>query len=95
MKIMLKDIKYIYTIKAVGHFMIIFPLVFSFFLVSCQSEECIQEQYSDKDIVPVILNLSTRSVDSGESEMLDMYSADPANCIKPEHFFPSLPLFRE
>ena len=91
MKIMLKDIKYIYTIKAVGHFMIIFPLVFSFFLVSCQSEECIQEQYSDKDIVPVILNLSTRSVDSGESEMLDMYSADPANWYKTGTLFPKPP----
>ena len=65
MKIMLKYMKYIHTVKAIGLFMITMPLLLSFVLLSCQGEENIMEQFSDEDNVTVRLNLSTRSVEAG------------------------------
>lgn len=91
MKIMLKYMKYIHTVKAIGLFMITMPLLLSFILLSCQGEENIMEQFSDEDNVTVRLNLSTRSVEAGESDMLDEYSADPANWYKTGTLFPKPP----
>lgn len=91
MKIMLKYMKYIHTVKAIGLFMMTMPLLLSFVLLSCQGEENIMEQFSDEDNVTVRLNLSTRSVEAGESDMLDEYSSEPANWYKTGTLFPKPP----
>lgn len=92
MKIMLKNMKYIHTIRAVRHFMIITSLALCFVGVSCQNEGTIPEQFSDEEAVPVRLTLSTRGIESGGSEMLDNYSSDPANWYKTGTLFPQVPV---
>lgn len=67
------------------------PLTLCFVWVSCQKEESVPEHFSDEDAVIVRLNLSTRSIEAGESEMLDEYSSDPANWYKTGTLFPQAP----
>ena len=91
MNIMLKDTKYTRTVRALRNFvMTVLPLFF-LALTGCRNEEDIPERLSGEDDVTVRLNLSTRGVTAGGSEMLDLYSSDPANCIKPAHCFPKPP----
>ena len=77
--------------KAVRYFMIMVSLVLCFILVSCQNGEPIPELFFDEDAVTVRLNLSTRGVESGRSDMLDNYSSDPANWYKTGTLFPQAP----
>ena len=71
--------------------MITVSLVLCFILVSCQNGEPIPELFFDEDAVTVRLNLSTRGVESGRSDMLDNYSSDPANWYKTGTLFPQAP----
>lgn len=89
---MLRKVKYIHMIKLVRYFMRIMPLALPFVLVSCQkNEENIPEQFSEKDVVTVKLNLSTRGLEVGRSELLDEYSSEPANWYKTGTLFPQAP----
>lgn len=77
--------------KAVKYSMITVSLVFFFILASCQNEETIPELFSEEDVVTVRLNLSARSIETGESEMLDEFSSDPANWYITGTLFPKTP----
>ena len=91
MNIMLKDTKYTRTVRALRNFvMTVLPLFF-LALTGCRNEEDIPERLSGEDDVTVRLNLSTRGVTAGGSEMLDLYSSDPANWYKTGTLFPQAP----
>lgn len=88
---MLKDTKYTRTVRALRNFvMMVLPLFF-LALTGCRNEEDIPERLSGEDDVTVRLNLSTRGVTAGGSEMLDLYSSDPANWYKTGTLFPQAP----
>lgn len=92
MKIMLKTITYIHMLKAIGYSIIVILLALVFVLASCQkSEDNIPERFINEDAVTVRLNLSTRGIEAGESEMLDSYSSDPSNWHKTGTLFPQSP----
>ena len=48
--------------------MITMSLVLCFISVSCQKEDTVSEQFSDEDAVTVRLNLTTRGVETGDSD---------------------------
>lgn len=77
--------------KAVRYSMITMSLVLCFISVSCQKEEAVSEQFSDEDAVTVRLNLTTRGVETGDSDLLDECSSDPYNWYKTGTLFPQAP----
>ena len=64
----LKNIKYIRMMKAVRYSMITMSLVLCFISVSCRNEDTVSEQFFDEDAVTVRLNLTTRGVETGDSD---------------------------
>ena len=76
---MLKNIKYIRMMKAVRYSMITMSLVLCFISVSCRNEDTVSEQFFDEDAVTVRLNLTTRGVETGDSDLLDELSSDPSH----------------
>ena len=57
--------------------MITMSLVLCFISVSCRNEDTVSEQFFDEDAVTVRLNLTTRGVETGDSDLLDELSSDP------------------
>ena len=57
--------------KAVRYSMITMSLVLCFISVSCRNEDTVSEQFFDEDAVTVRLNLTTRGVETGDSDLLD------------------------
>ena len=48
--------------------MITMSLVLCFISVSCRNEDTVSEQFFDEDAVTVRLNLTTRGVETGDSD---------------------------
>ena len=88
---MLKNIKYIRMMKAVRYSMITMSLVLCFISVSCRNEDTVSEQFFDEDAVTVRLNLTTRGVETGDSDLLDELSSDPFQWFKTGTLFPQAP----
>ena len=93
--VMLKNIKYIRMMKAVRYSMITMSLVLCFISVSCRNEDTVSEQFFDEDAVTVRLNLTTRGVETGDSDLLDELSSDPFQWFKTGTLFPQAPAQRQ
>ena len=77
--------------KAVRYSMITMSLVLCFISVSCRNEDTVSEQFFDEDAVTVRLNLTTRGVETGDSDLLDELSSDPFQWFKTGTLFPQAP----
>ena len=77
--------------KAVRYSMITMSLVLCFISVSCRNEDTVSEQFFDEDTVTVRLNLTTRGVETGDSDLLDELSSDPFQWFKTGTLFPQAP----
>lgn len=77
--------------KAVRYSMITMSLVLCFISVSCRNEDTVSEQFFDEDAVTVRLNLTTRGVETGDSDLLDVFSSDPSQWFKTGTLFPQAP----
>jgi len=77
--------------KAVRYSMITMSLVLCFISVSCRNEDTVSEQFFDEDAVTVRLNLTTRGVETGDSDLLDELSSDPFQWLRPVLCFLRLP----
>lgn len=77
--------------KAVRYSMITMSLVLCFISVSCRNEDTVSEQFFDEDAVTVRLNLTTRGVETGDSDLLDVFSSDPSQWFKTGLCFLRLP----
>ena len=77
--------------KAVRYSMITMSLVLCFISVSCRNEDTVSEQFFDEDAVTVRLNLTTRGVETGDSDLLDELSSDPSQWFKTGTLFPQAP----
>ena len=71
--------------------MITMSLVLCFISVSCRNEDTVSEQFFDEDAVTVRLNLTTRGVETGDSDLLDELSSDPFQWFKTGTLFPQAP----
>lgn len=71
--------------------MITMSLVLCFISVSCRNEDTVSEQFFDEDTVTVRLNLTTRGVETGDSDLLDELSSDPFSGLRPVLCFLRLP----
>lgn len=77
--------------KAVRYSMITMSLVLCFISVSCRNEDTVSEQFFDEDAVTVRLNLTTRGVETGDSDLLDELSSDLFQWFKTGTLFPQAP----
>ena len=55
------------------------------------NEDTVSEQFFDEDAVTVRLNLTTRGVETGDSDLLDELSSDPFQWFKTGTLFPQAP----
>lgn len=77
--------------KAVRYSMITMSLVLCFISVSCRNEDTVSEQFFDEDAVTVRLNLTTRGVETGDSDLLDVFPLILLSGLRPVLCFLRLP----